>query len=235
MNILICDDDIQYVEDVRRHVEQYMRERTLEPSIFTTTNPKTVLQGKAVYDLAFLDIRMQDVNGISVARELKRRNGKILLFFITAFGGYQDNAMDVRAFRFFEKPFDPQRLYKGLDRALEYIDRAYVDVYVLDADERVQKRIPMDEIVFVKTENRKTYLRTKDAQYVTNGTLDEWEEKLSPRYFYRVHKSYLINLHDVTEYRPHELYLCGTVRVPIPTRRQADFRRYWFEYLKRRR
>lgn len=235
MNILICDDDAQYAEDVRQHVEQYMREHSLEPSVFTTTDPKSILRRNTVYDLAFLDIRMQEVNGISVARELKRRNNKVLLFFITAFNSYQDTAMDMRAFRFFEKPFDPQRLYNGLDRALEYIDRVYVDVYVRDADERVQKRIPINDIVLVKTENRKTYLRTKDTEYVTYGSLDEWEEKLATRYFYRVHQSYLVNLHYVTEYQHTQLYLRDTIRVPIPSRRQTEFRQYWFEYLKRRR
>lgn len=143
--------------------------------------------------------------------------------------------MDMRAFRFFEKPFDPQRLYNGLDRALEYIDRVYVDVYVRDADERVQKRIPINDIVLVKTENRKTYLRTKDTEYVTYGSLDEWEEKLATRYFYRVHQSYLVNLHYVTEYQHTQLYLRDTIRVSIPSRRQTEFRQYWFEYLKRRR
>lgn len=235
MHILICDDDAQYAEEVRQHVEQYMRAHSLEPSVFTTTDPRDVLRSNTVYDLAFLDIQMQEVNGISVARELKRRNTKVVLFFITAFSSYQDTAMDMRAFRFFEKPFDPQRLYKGLDRALEYIDKAYVDVYVLVANERVHKRIPINDIVLVKTENRKTYLRTREAEYVTYGSLDEWEGKLATRFFYRVHQSYLINLHYITEYQYTQLFLCDTIRVSIPSRRQTEFRKYWFAYLKRRR
>ena len=66
------------------------------------------------FDLAFLDIQMDEVNGITLAKELKKRNSKIALFFVTNYDEYQDDAMDVNAFRFFSKPFDVGRLYSGL-------------------------------------------------------------------------------------------------------------------------
>ena len=53
-------------------------------------------------------------------------------------------AMDLHAFRFFDKPFDPQRLYAGLDKAMEYIDGAYVDVFVYNQQAQVRLLVDGD-------------------------------------------------------------------------------------------
>ncbi len=232
MNILICDDEARYAEDVRQHVGQYMRERHINAEISVTTDPKKVMQTGAIYDLAFLDIQMAGFDGIAVAKELRRRNGKVILFFITAFDEYQDDAMDLHVFRFFEKPFNVQRLYAGLDKAMEYLNEVYVDVYLNNSGGA--QRVLLDDILLVKTENRRTYLLTKQGEYTTYDSLDIWQQKLAPTFFYRVHQSYLVNLHYVIEYSYRELILEGNLRVPISTRRQADFHQYWFLYLKRR-
>lgn len=130
LKILICDDEIQYLETLCIHVQEYMNNRFIEYDIVTATSPNEVLSGDVRFDLAFLDIQMDEVNGITLAKELKKRNSKIALFFVTNYDEYQDDAMDVNAFRFFSKPFDVGRLYSGLDKAMEYIDGAYVDIFL---------------------------------------------------------------------------------------------------------
>ncbi len=84
-------------------------------------NPVEIRESGERFDLAFLDIQMEEVDGIALAKELRRRNGRMALFFVTNYAEYQDDAMDLQAFRFFEKPFDVIRLYAGLDKAMEYI------------------------------------------------------------------------------------------------------------------
>ena len=130
MKILICDDEQQYVDELKIHIEKYMQSRFADFEIDTTNNPQTVADSNEIYQLAFLDIQMDALNGISLAKILKERNNKIVIFFVTSYNDYQDEAMDLRAFRFFEKPFNADRLYSGLEKAMEYIDESYVDFYV---------------------------------------------------------------------------------------------------------
>ena len=231
MKILICDDELQYLEQLKVHVREYMRNRFIGCSIYSVTDPSAVMNSDLSFDLAFLDIQMP-TDGITIAKELKRRNSKVAIFFVTNYNEYQDDAMDLRAFRFFEKHFDVQRLYSGLDKAMEYIDGAYVDIYLYR--DGAQKRILVDDIVYITRENRRALMVTKDAAFSTKESFDEWCEKLPSLFFFQIHKSYYVNLHYVEKYTYSELFLSNGARLPIAPRKQANFHKFWFEYLRRR-
>lgn len=231
MRILICDDEERYLKELKVHIEEYLRSHNIKAEFFITTNPNDIANLDLAFDLAFLDIQMPELDGITLAKELKNRNGKVVLFFVTNFEEYQDEAMDLQIFRFFEKPFNVQRLYSSLDKAMEYIDESYVNIFLYNNGEH--KRILVDDIVYIRRDNRKIILTTTDQkEYITKESLEEWISKLPNTFFYLVHKGFFINLHYVTKYSYTELYL-DDIRIPIATRKQADFHKYWFSYLRR--
>ena len=231
MRILILDDEQQFADDLQFHIARYMETHLISAAITAVTAPTEILENGMAYDLAFLDIQMPEADGITVAKELKRRNNRVILFFVTAFEEYQDEAMDLHIFRYFEKPFDEQRLYAGLDKAMEYLDETYVDVYLDKKGESV--KVLVDDILYVKRENRKLTVTTTDGEYTAKDSFDEMITKLPNTYFYLVHKSILINIHHITKYSYKEVYL-GDTRISVATRKQADFHKFWFDYIKRR-
>lgn len=232
MKILICDDEQHYVDKLKTHIEKFMQCRFVNYEIITTNNPQTIVDSTEIYQLAFLDIQMEELDGISLAKVLKERNSKTVVFFITSYNDYQDAAMDLRAFRFFEKPFNPDRLFSGLEKAMEYIDESYVDFYIYSNNE--QKKILVDDVIYVERGNRQVTLVTTQGNYTTRESFDEWYEILQNSFFYKVHKSFIVNLHYVTGYKYSELFVQNNVRIPIASRRQADFHKFWFSYLRRR-
>lgn len=119
MRILICDDDVVFMDVLRKHVQEYLWEHFIQSEVIAVTNPVLILNNAERYDIAFLDIQMGGADGITLAKKLRERNRKLILFFVTNYDEYQDDAMDLRAFRFYEKPFDADRLYSGLDKAMQ--------------------------------------------------------------------------------------------------------------------
>lgn len=232
MRILICDDEVKYAHELQAHVQEYMKSHFIPYNIDTYTSPKDLIKNIAPYELVFLDIQMPEINGLEIAHKLKEKNSKVVIFFVTAYKKYQDEAMDLQIFRFFEKPFDVNRLYSSLDKAMEYIDGSYIDIFVQNSTEHT--RILIDDIVYLKRDNRKNYLFTKDNTYAIREPIIEWNNRLPTSFFYLVHKSFLINLHYVTKYNYTELFLNQTIRVPIASRKQADFHKFWLDYLLRR-
>lgn len=232
MKILICDDEKQYLDVLCAHVQEYMSRRFIDCEIIRAESPAQVMGGDHRFDLAFLDIQMEGMDGITLAKELKKENSKIALFFVTNYEEYQDDAMDVRAFRFFSKPFDAGRLYSGLDKAMEYIDGAYVDIFLYG--DNAQQRILIDDILYITRSNRKVTLQTTHQSFTTRESFDELCRKMPPLFFYQVHKSFCVNLHYVKQYSYSELYLSDGTRIPIAPRKQSMFHKFWFEYLRRR-
>lgn len=230
MKILLCDDQSNYLDDLRLHVEEYMKNHFIKPEYVVSTSAEEIIASKDIFDLAFLDIQMGDIGGLTVAKELKRRNNKVVIFFVTNYPEFQDDAMDLRIFRFFEKPFDVNRLYSGLDKALEYLDETYIDVYLAQGGTHL--KVLVDDIYYIKRENREIIVVTKNGEYKTSKSLEYWNEKLPNTFFYLVHKSFLINLHYVTKYSYTEVFINENTRISIATRKQADFHKYWFMYLR---
>lgn len=230
MKILLCDDQSNYLDELRLHVEEYMKNHFIKPEYVVSTSAEEIIASKDIFDLAFLDIQMGDIDGLTVAKELKRRNNKVVIFFVTNYPEFQDDAMDLRVFRFFEKPFDVNRLYSGLDKALEYLDETYIDVYLAQGGTHL--KVLVDDIYYIKRENREIIVVTQNGEYKTSKSLEYWNEKLPNTFFYLVHKSFLINLHYVTKYSYTEVFINENTRISIATRKQAEFHKYWFMYLR---
>ena len=68
MKILICDDEQLYLDNLKTHVQEYMENRGIDIILDTYTDPSAVMNHDCVYDLAFLDIKMEGIDGITLAR-----------------------------------------------------------------------------------------------------------------------------------------------------------------------
>lgn len=232
MRILICDDEEKFIAPLKECITKYMASRSIPCEIISTIHAQKIFSSKELFDIAFLDVQMPTIDGLTLANELRRRNGKTALFFITNYEEYQDNAMDLQAIRYFTKPFDPDRLQSGLDKTMEYIDGAYVDIYL--NSEGIQQRVLVDDIIYLTLEKRKVAIQTTKKHFLVTGKLEEWADRFPHFFFRQVHKSFLINLHYVEVYGYSEVIMTGGTRIPVAPKKQAEFRRIWFEYLGRR-
>lgn len=232
MNIFLCDDDPVYLQALYDGVSAYMAEHHLPYAITSCTDPAQALSTRSRFDIAFLDIQIGEQNGISVAEALREQNEKLILFFITNFDAYQDDAMDLQAFRFFTKPFSQERLRSGLDKAMEYLDGTQIDLYLSGSD--LVRRMLVDDILYLTRSGRNVRLFSQDGPLDLRMRYDDVCAQLPQRFFYPVHKSFFVNVHYIQEYRYTAVTLTDGTRIPVAPRRQSEFHQYWFDYLKRR-
>ena len=177
-------------------------------------------------------VELGEKTGLDVAKFLKIRYKNVIIFFITEYEKYIDDAMNLFALRFIKKPLNYERFYKGLDKAIELINKDSIQFYLKDTNKL--KRIQSNEIMYVETLEHKVKVVTENMVYYSANLMDEWETKLNHLCFYMVHKSYIINLDYVNEYRRDEVTLTNGEIIPISYRKQSDFRKHFHSYLKRR-
>ena len=101
MRILICDDDTLILEHIYKLLKYYFESAHLKmPEIISYSNGESLLMDKGSKDIVFLDIEMPGMNGIYVGNELKSQNRNVIIFVVTSYSEYLDEAMRFHVFRY---------------------------------------------------------------------------------------------------------------------------------------
>lgn len=228
MKIIICDDDKKCIEKTSLSVKNILSERNISVEFDIYIDSRDAYSCENSYDIAFLDINMEHYSGIEIAKQLKSINPYIIIFIITSYDQYLDDAMDLNVFRYIRKPLDERRLKNGLIKALEHIDNSKISFYLKQGEEI--KNVFSNDIVYIETVGRTTRVITVNGEYLSGNKMDFWKSKLIASFFYRVHKSYIINMKHITDYKRDTVGLLNKYSVPIAYRKQADFRGFFFDY-----
>ena len=130
INALICDDDNKCGAIIREYLLKYCEERNITCFYDLFDNGQKALESVTSYNIAFLDIEIGNISGLEIAKKLKEQNKNIIIFFITEYEKYIDDAMDLFALRFIKKPLDYQRFCSGLDKAVELINDESIELFL---------------------------------------------------------------------------------------------------------
>ena len=110
MRILICDDDVLMIEQLKKLITSYFQERHINcPELSCFSDGESLLADTKEKDILFLDVEMPGMNGIYIGNELKKHNKDIIIFIVTSYSQYLDDAMRFHVFRYLSKPLDRQR------------------------------------------------------------------------------------------------------------------------------
>ena len=107
MRILICDDDALIVEQLQEYINNFFENIGVKcPELICFSDGESLLADKGEKDILFLDVEMPGMNGIYVGNELKKKNDKIIIFIVTSYSEYLDEAMRFQVFRYLSKPVE---------------------------------------------------------------------------------------------------------------------------------
>lgn len=232
INALICDDNQKCVDQIEEYLNNYCNDHSLSYKVKAFTDGKQAIKSSEFYNIAFLDIEIGEISGLDIAKTLKEINKNIIIFFITEYEKYIDDAMDLFALRFIKKPITESRIYNGLDKAIDLINEDEISFYLKDSNKL--KNIKSKDIVYVETGNHKTLAFTNSGCYESAQLLDYWEKKLTNICFARPHKSFIVNMEYIDEYKRNEVKLKNGKIIPVAYKRQTEFRKIFWNYLKRR-
>ncbi len=230
MVIAICDNEQEFINDIRKHLKQYSSEHGLTFEIYEFCSGADILSSKIVFDIAFLDIEMKDINGIEVGRKLQNENPDLVLIYVTAYNQYLDEALDLGITRFFDKPIDSQRFYEGMDRAVSKVDNTEIKFYLKD-DNKGVVTVRCKDIIFVEIQGRKTEIHTKEHDYLSKDGIKVWKARLNKSYFEIPHNSYIINTNFITYFCKEYVILDNKYTIPIAYSKRAEFKRKFMKLM----
>ncbi|MBD5152474.1 MAG: response regulator transcription factor [Oscillibacter sp.] len=223
LEFAICDDEAFMAEELASQLTGYMGERTHIPYHVTSfSSGQDLLESGSHFDLIFLDIQMDRLDGMKTARQLRRQGEQCLLIFVTVLKECVFDSFAVEAFDYLIKPLDSGRFRKTMDRAMKSLDRRDIQSIQIQHGSSWE-RIPLADIVYCEVLGRKLYIHRQGGTVtVCYGKLDEWEKRVDGRFF-RCHRSYLVNLDCVRGCGEGRVTLSPEGSIPVSRLRERDF------------
>ena len=199
LNILICDDDKNIVQQVSSLLDEVKIKHNIDFKIDTNTDGEFSVDKNAIYDIAILDIQMEGINGLKVAENLKRNNPDVIVIILTSYSDYLDSAMKINVFRYLSKPIDEQRFHKNFLEALEHYRNISKQIVVKSND--MVSYVKTKDILYIENLKHGSSIVTKSNTIKTNKKPEEWYTIINQKdRFIFSHKSFLVNLQNVINF-----------------------------------
>lgn len=213
--IAICDDnneDIVYIQniinkwaDIGKHNVKIDKFMSAEAFLFHYAECKE-------YNILFLDIEMKHMNGIELAKKVRKLNKEIIIIFATGYMDYIEDGYDVEALHYLIKPLKESKVYEVLDKALNKIKQNSKALFLQVQGEMM--RIPLYDIRYIDVQ--KNYVTIHATCDITvKMTLSDIEKELDDC-FLRTGRSYIINISYIKKVTKTEIYLTSGEIVPLP-------------------
>lgn len=211
MQIAICDDEKEIRDMFAEKIGRLYPEAEL--SLYQSGEELLLSEGEP--DILLLDIQMPGKNGMETARQLRRKNIRAIIIFVTALDDFVFQAFDVGAFHYLVKPFDDGKFVEVLLNAIKQFE----DRKKLEDESRKRGKpslmittggkhitVNFEDIVYAEVFDRKVILHTMDSDIEYYGKMKELEEKAGDE-FYRTHRSFLVNFGFIRKYDATTVYL----------------------------
>jgi two-component system LytT family response regulator len=162
-------------------------------------------------DLLFLDVQMPKITGFELLELLDEPPAVI---FTTAFDQYALKAFDAQAVDYLLKPFSQDRFRQAIERFISTQEKEIDASGIQDMAEKSNrlvvrvkneiKIIPVSEVMYFEAQDDYIAIHTDSGQFLKKVTMKSLEESLLPDQFARIHRSYMLNLNQITRIEPYE-------------------------------
>ena len=234
MTFAICDDEPLMAQELSRHLADYMRERSVtDYSVSSFSSGRALLEGAAGFDAVFLDIRMEQPDGMETAKLLRGRGDHSLLVFVTVLKECVFDCFQVEAFDYLLKPLDSARFKQTMDRVLHSLEQRAAEDIVIQRGTGCEV-VLLSDIVYCEVLGRKIYLHKRDGTVSDYyDKLEDLERRVDGRFF-KCHRSYLVNLDYVRGCQDGQVLLPQGERIPASRLRERELTQALLRYMKER-
>lgn len=223
IRIGICDDQQPQVEILENYLQKYQGLHQIK--IIKSYDGADFLKQlkKQSIDIAFLDIEMNDLNGIQVGAEIRNLYPETLLIYITGFKDYALEAFQLESFQYLIKPITPQQFDRTITRAIQrlkerrdYLKRA--TAFTIRNKNQILT-IPLEDIFYFESQRKKIFAVTSNGVYEFVASMKSIMDSLASENFIRCHHGYIVNSQKIWEIRDSIIFF-RDLKAQIPVSRR---------------
>ena len=229
MNIAICDDEMLFRDELKQLLIKYKKLRRIHLDIFEYDNGISFLESNYVFDIVFMDYQMEDLNGMDTAKMLRKRNSLCNIIFITNFPEFMIESFEVNPYRFFKKPINESQITSALDTFIKNQKKLSPILVNIDGE---LKTIKSKDIIYLEGDGKYCNIRTNITSYHSSKTISKVLSELPQHCFYRVHKSYVVNLYFIDSIKECLITFTNGEKALISRKYLADFKKSYKNFVE---
>lgn len=209
----ICDDQVIDRKYIQTLVEQWAKEESYAVQIESFSSGEAFLFAyeSKKYDLLLLDIEMEQMDGVTLAKKIRQKNDGIPIIFISGYSDYLAEGYDVAALHYLLKPIKEEKLFEVLNRGIEQVEKAEQLMVVESGG--ITHSILLKSLRYVEVQSNYVTLHGEES-YRMKKSLKEIEEELNEN-FYRIHRSYIVQLFWIQKATRKEVILKDGTNLPL--------------------
>jgi DNA-binding LytR/AlgR family response regulator len=161
-------------------------------------------------DVLFLDIELPELNGLDFLKTIENPPKVIVT---TAYPNFAVDAFELAVLDYLVKPFSYERFIKAINRVREKLSVTNDESIFVYAD-KTMHRLKVEDILYIKSELDYVSIVTEKEQLLLLDSLNNWEKKLKPYDFLRIHRSYIVNSKRVHKISSSKVTV-NTIEIPI--------------------
>lgn len=237
IKIAICDDNSEEMELSKKIISEIIQGYKIPYTISEFYSAEMLLQTDLDFHLVFLDIMLEEKNGIDVGNEIYRRNRQAEIIFQTNFDDYYKEALNCsHAFAYLEKPLTEEKVKVQLDAFMEdnqSLANPYVNfqnvIWIHDGEKETKLivSLPIQDIMYFECikGKKRVEIVTKDSVYICKSTLIDLENKMKAYGFAISCRGILVNLNNVEMIRGYDVYLKNGMKVSLSQKLVRKFKK----------
>ena len=210
--IAICDDNKIQVESTKQFIEKTSIAHDIK--YFTANSGEELLEMERIiedFDIIFLDIEMDGLNGIETAREIRKTNNRAIIIFITGFKDYALEASEINTFHYPLKPISQEKISDLMINIISRIGeiKAYQEtekLFIIKTKNKVIQ-LPYNEIYYFEKILRRIKVISLEEEITFTGTTSDLLKDIDNNYFIRCHQGFIVNRHKISKYKNDSIYL----------------------------
>lgn len=215
LKISICDDAAEhraYLADVvsswakrNRHLTEIKQYVDAKSFLFDYSEERD-------FDILLLDIEMPGMNGIELAKAVRRDNATVQIVFITGYYEYFGDGFDVSALHYLIKPVDDGKLCAVLDKAVEHLSSRQRCILLSTSEGNI--KVSLADILYVEAQNVYVIIHTMHGNYRMRMPLGKFSEQLDETFF-KVHRSFVAGLKYIKKITHTDITMINGETIPI--------------------
>ena len=234
LKIAICDDEKEFCDSAERMLKLYVEDKGVSYQVDTFGVPSDLVdmtETGTIYDIYLLDIYMPGVTGMSIATELRNRDIKSPIIFLTSSTDHALEAFGVDATHYLLKPYTKDSFYVGMDKAMQSIASHKNDSVILKVDNEYRS-ILVSKLIYCEAEDKyqRLYLASGERLLVRISGMELYKLLSEFDSFYHCGRAHIINLNHISRVTQSGAVFKSGMQLSLPHTVLAGLKKAFFDY-----